>query len=150
MSDMNDYYRLNIPDGEVKRVLDSDNKVLWRRAIEKSTNEDNFEGTRNTALKALSRFGNCIQASTPTPDAPVDIMCNNGAIKYGWHDIITTSQLSGYGTYVSHYPGFCETGRKDYRCSPVCIRGYAGHQYAPVEEYGRNGRGTAEDLGPVL
>lgn len=83
MSDMNDYYRLNIPDGEVKRILDSDNKVLWRRAIEKSTNEDNFEGTRNTVLKALSRFGNCTQASTPTPDAPVDIVCNNGALRYG-------------------------------------------------------------------
>lgn len=53
------------------------------------------------AIKSLTQYGLCTQATTPTPDAPVDIMCNNGAIKFGWHDIITTSQLSGYGTYVS-------------------------------------------------
>lgn len=52
-------------------------------------------------IRLLKQFGKCTQSTTPTPDAPVDIMCNNGAIKYGWYDIITTSQLSGYGTYVS-------------------------------------------------
>ena len=39
--------------------------------------------------------------STPDPVHPLPIWCNNGVIKYGWHDIITTSQLTGYGTYVN-------------------------------------------------
>ena len=53
------------------------------------------------SIKSLTRYGLCTQDGTPTPDNPVDILYNNGAIKYGWHDIITTSQLNGYGTYVS-------------------------------------------------
>lgn len=53
------------------------------------------------ALVSLTQYGLCTQDGTPSPDASVPIMCNNGAVKYGWRDIITTSQLSGYGTYVS-------------------------------------------------
>lgn len=53
------------------------------------------------AIVSLTRYGLCTQDGTPTPDAPVDIMTNNGALKFGWQDIITTSALSGYGTYVS-------------------------------------------------
>lgn len=34
------------------------------------------------AILSLTQTGKCTQASTPTPDAPVDIYCNNGAIKY--------------------------------------------------------------------
>lgn len=55
----------------------------------------------NHAIVSLTRYGLCTQDGTPTPSAPVDIMCNNGALKFGWYDIITTSALSGYGTYVS-------------------------------------------------
>ena len=53
------------------------------------------------AIVSLTRYGLCTQDGTPTPNAPVDIMTNNGALKFGWYDIITTSALSGYGTYVS-------------------------------------------------
>lgn len=35
------------------------------------------------AIKSLTQYGLCTQASTPTPDAPVDIVCNNGALRYG-------------------------------------------------------------------
>lgn len=31
-------------------------------------------------IKSLVQYGKCYQASTPTPDAPVDIMCNNGTL----------------------------------------------------------------------
>lgn len=34
------------------------------------------------AIHALTQYGLCTQASTPTPSAPVDIMCNNGALKW--------------------------------------------------------------------
>lgn len=33
------------------------------------------------AILSLTRYGLCTQDGTPTPDAPVDIMCNNGALK---------------------------------------------------------------------
>lgn len=32
-------------------------------------------------IKSLTQFGKCEQASTPTPSVPVDVMCNNGALK---------------------------------------------------------------------
>lgn len=34
------------------------------------------------SIKSLTRYGLCTQDGTPTPDAPVDIMCNNGALKW--------------------------------------------------------------------
>lgn len=33
------------------------------------------------AIVSLTRYGLCTQAATPTPSAPVDIMCNNGALQ---------------------------------------------------------------------
>ena len=35
------------------------------------------------AIRSLTQTGLCTQSTTPTPDAPVDIMCNNGALRYG-------------------------------------------------------------------
>lgn len=32
------------------------------------------------AIASLTRYGLCTQDGTPTPDAPVDILCNNGAL----------------------------------------------------------------------
>lgn len=34
------------------------------------------------AIVSLTRYGLCTQNGTPTPSAPVDIMCNNGALKW--------------------------------------------------------------------
>ena len=34
-------------------------------------------------IKSLTQYGKCVQSGTPTPDAPVDIVCNNGALRYG-------------------------------------------------------------------
>ena len=33
-------------------------------------------------IKSLTQYGKCVQASAPTPSAPVDIVCNNGALRY--------------------------------------------------------------------
>ena len=85
-------------------------KMMWLRFLKAAsfiiktvtgTSPLVLENAVEAAIKSLKQYGKCEQDGTPTPDAPVDIMCNNGAIKYGWHDIITTSALSGYGTYVS-------------------------------------------------
>lgn len=35
-----------------------------------------------SAIRSLTRYGLCTQDGTPAPDAPVDIMCNNGALKW--------------------------------------------------------------------
>lgn len=37
----------------------------------------------SSPLRSLTQFGKTEQASTPTPSAPVDIMCNNGALRFG-------------------------------------------------------------------
>ena len=34
-------------------------------------------------IHSLTQYGLCVQDGTPTPDAPVDILCNNGALRYG-------------------------------------------------------------------
>lgn len=34
-------------------------------------------------IKSLTQFGKCVQNGTPTPDSPVDILCNNGALRFG-------------------------------------------------------------------
>lgn len=34
-------------------------------------------------IQSLTQYGLCTQSTTPTPSAPVDIMCNNGALRYG-------------------------------------------------------------------
>lgn len=38
-------------------------------------------GALARAINKLIRYGLCEQADTPTPDAPVDIVCNNGALR---------------------------------------------------------------------
>lgn len=35
----------------------------------------------NSTIISLKQYGKCVQDGTPTPDAPVDIVCNNGALK---------------------------------------------------------------------
>lgn len=36
----------------------------------------------SSAIRSLIRYGKCEQNGTPIPSAPVDIVCNNGAIKW--------------------------------------------------------------------
>lgn len=40
-----------------------------------------LENAIAAAIKSLKQFGKCEQNGTPTPDAPVDILCNNGALR---------------------------------------------------------------------
>ena len=34
------------------------------------------------AIVKLTQYGKTVQSTTPTPDSPVDIVCNNGAVKW--------------------------------------------------------------------
>lgn len=65
---------------EIKQVLDTENnKVIWERAI--PTYDTPIIPTRNASLLEVSIDGVCTQNGTPTPNAHVDIMCNNGTLK---------------------------------------------------------------------
>lgn len=39
-------------------------------------------GAKAGKIKSLVQYGKCSQADTPTPSNPVDIVCNNGALKW--------------------------------------------------------------------
>ena len=50
------------------------------------------------AIKSLTQTGLCTQEGTPTPSAPVDIYCNNGALKYGQYGKnLNVGTLAGVG-----------------------------------------------------
>lgn len=52
----------------------------------------------NKAIHSLTQTGLCTQADTPTPSAPVDIYCNNGALKYGQYGKnLNVGTLAGVG-----------------------------------------------------
>ncbi len=50
------------------------------------------------AIHSLTRYGLCTQSGTPTPDAPVDIMCNNGRVVAG---NCISSIPDGQGTFIT-------------------------------------------------
>lgn len=41
-----------------------------------------LSGAAAREIKSLTQTGLCIQDGTPAPDAPVDIVCNNGTLKW--------------------------------------------------------------------
>ena len=83
------------------------------------------------SIESLTQYGKCAQASTPTPSSPVDIKCNNGALK-----MVDDELPSGYKRLLGltfnnnvYYPitGFkmrgSDTLRFSFKCSmqtPAC------------------------------
>ena len=53
------------------------------------------------AIISLTQTGKCVQDGTPTPDAPVDILCNNGVIKYSANMANVNADTALVGYYVS-------------------------------------------------
>lgn len=64
------------------------------------TNSITFNAKAN-GLKALTLFGGAEQSGTPTPTTPVDIVCNNGAIKYSANMANVNAQTALIGYYTS-------------------------------------------------
>lgn len=54
------------------------------------------------AIVSLTRYGLCVQDGTPTPDAPVDIMTNNGAIKVSPNLANMVSDNIVVGKYINN------------------------------------------------
>lgn len=71
-------------------------EIVWVKVT--GTSPLSLPGAIANSIKSLTQYGLCTQATTPTPDAPVDIMCNNGVLTKP-HDTYTA--VDGQGTYVS-------------------------------------------------
>ena len=56
-------------------------EIVWVKVS--GTSPLSLPGAIANSIKSLTQYGLCTQASTPTPSAPVDIMCNNGALRFG-------------------------------------------------------------------
>ena len=58
-------------------------------------------------IKSLIQYGKCVQNNTPTPSVPVDILCNNGAIKYGvlGKNLFDPSTVTDENKYISATSG---------------------------------------------
>lgn len=53
-------------------------------------------------LKSLTQYGLCVQDGTPTPDAPVPILCNNGEIKVSRNLCDVVSANIVVGKYINN------------------------------------------------
>lgn len=53
------------------------------------------------AIRSLVQYGKCVQDGTPTPSAPVDILCNNGALKYSANMANVNEQTASVGYYIN-------------------------------------------------
>lgn len=53
-------------------------------------------------LHSLTQYGKCVQDGTPTPSAPVDILCNNGAIKVSLNLANMVSGNIVVGKYINN------------------------------------------------
>lgn len=71
-------------------------------------------------------YGKCVQDGTPTPDAPVDIVCNNNSYNLGG-TIITAPELYGVGSIRDEY--YPMTGKIVRRCGRKEVK--ASWQYPP-------------------
>ena len=95
---LDDIFTISHGGKDVIERKDSDNKILWERAISKTTGKSasvTLTNTRKTGgdgvvypifapskvLPSVVAYGKCTQSGTPTPAIPVDIVCNNGTVK---------------------------------------------------------------------
>lgn len=77
--------RIVIPEGNVIAIDDENNVRIWQAitdAIVRGVSPLSLPSAVQASLVYLKQKGVCEQNGTPTPSAPIDIKCNNGAIKY--------------------------------------------------------------------
>lgn len=95
---LDDIFTISHNGKDVVERKDSNNKILWERAIPKTTSKSasvSLTNTRKTGgdgvtypvfapskvLPSVIAYGKCAQSDSPAPDAPEDIVCNNGTLK---------------------------------------------------------------------
>ena len=78
-------------------------------------------------IHSLTQYGRCVQDGTPTPDAPVDILCNNGALRYG----ALGSNLYDPSTAVFEVGSYYSPGADG--AQTVAANNFIYHSYIPIE-----------------
>lgn len=65
----------------------------------------NLLGAVEDSLSSVKAYGGLLQSGVPTPSDPVDLVCNNGALKIldknDWTIFTNPSSIAGQGVYVS-------------------------------------------------
>lgn len=104
---LDDIFTISHNGKDVVERKDSNNKILWERAIPKTTDKSarvSFTNTRKTGgdgvtypvfapskvLPSVAAYGKCTQSDGPAPDTPKDIVCNNGTLKAFYGNKYTT------------------------------------------------------------
>lgn len=94
------------------KLLINENKKLLVGSGGKAyaiTNLDEMKGATSPVditaaagrILKLTRYGKCEQNGTPTPSAPVDIVCNNGALKFSVNMANVNAQTALVGYYIN-------------------------------------------------
>ena len=114
-----------------------------------------FGGTEQlpeTYLDTVTLSGGCEQSGTPTPDTPIDIVCNNGAIKVSPNLLNNPTWQGGYiredgtldinaGTHLSFYPV-----RPNTTYTFTYTKGNANSYYDRIAGYSSNTEGSFIEL----
>ena len=125
---LDDIFTISHNGKDVIERKSSDNKILWERAIPKTTDKGariSLTNTRKTGgdgvtypvftpsqvLPSVVAYGKCTQSGTPTPTVPADIVCNNGIVKYGKPVAITSGKISAWinasGAWATDANSYC-------------------------------------------
>jgi hypothetical protein len=73
----------------------------WQDIVLSGNGSLTLTNAKANGLNYLKLFGDCEQTGTPTPTVPVDIVCNNGAIKYSANIANVNEQTALIGYYIS-------------------------------------------------
>lgn len=81
----------------------SGSQPSWRDVILSGNTALTLVNAKANGLNYLKLFGGTEQSGTPTPDNPVDIVCNNGALKYSPNELNPDEIEIGY--YIASSTG---------------------------------------------
>lgn len=112
-------------------------KLIWLRILQGAsfvvnkitgTSPITLTNAINSAIISLKQYGKCVQDGTPTPSSPVDIKCNNGAIKVS-ANLLDPTTVPNENKYITSHSGDESTpGSGTFRHSDY-IRIVGGEEY---------------------
>lgn len=74
----------------------------WQDIVLSGNGSLTLTNAKANGINYLKLFGGTEQTGTPTPTVPVDIVCNNGAIKYSLNMANVNEQTASIGYYISN------------------------------------------------
>ena len=91
--------------------------------IIKGTSPLNLPDAIANSLQYVKAFGGTEQNGTPTPDAPVDIVSNNGAIKYSKNLLDMSTENIVLGKYINNSGAVLDSGPNFYNSKYIPVVG---------------------------